>query len=340
MIINMFAMENSAYFEMLTNNVREWNSFVRDNPGVIPDFTGADLSDSDLRGAVLRNSNFENADMRGAALSGADITGSTFVNANVSGTDFSDSRLADSDFTGANLRGAFLSDANLDRVDFTGADLYKAHLTRTSLIDANFRNADVTDAGFQTARLDGICLEHTILTGADLSGCAITGACIVIPGFQRNNPNNPFGSIVADVFPWIINGVTCEYIYLDMEKKHRYPENRMFGPGEFEHLFCPVSVAEYVVEQEIHWYDSLIIQNVISEIRREYPAAGIYLVSISQNTHTLKAVCAMNDVKPEKILSHIEMQYKDFRNKIEKNDNFLYKLIRYANIQANNAFFM
>ncbi len=340
MIIKMLAMENSAYYEILTNNVKRWNSFVRDNPDVIPDFTGADLSDSDLRGAVLRNSNFENADMRGAALSGADLAGSSFVNANVSGTDFSDSRLADSDFTGANIRGAFLSDANLDRVDFTGTNLYKAHCNRTSLLDANFLHADLTEADFQMARLDGICLDHTNLSGADFSGSSITGASIVIPGIDVDNTSNTIGSVFLDVFPWIIEGITCEYIYLDREKKHRYPENRIFATGEFEHLFYPVSVVEYVSEQGIHWYDSLVIQRIVSEIRQEYQTTGIYLISINQNKNTLRVVCAINNVKPEIILSHIDMQYKNFREKIEKNDIFLHELARYANMQVNTEWFL
>lgn len=60
------------------------------------DFSGADLSSSDLRGANLPMANFVGADLGGADLRGANLTAADLHMANFSGTDL----------RGADLRGA------------------------------------------------------------------------------------------------------------------------------------------------------------------------------------------------------------------------------------------
>ena len=52
-------------------DVKAWNEWRRDNPGVTPDLRGADLSGADLRGADLRGADLYGADLRGADLRGA-----------------------------------------------------------------------------------------------------------------------------------------------------------------------------------------------------------------------------------------------------------------------------
>ena len=77
------------------------------------DLRDVNLSDTDLRGAVINTSQLQGADLRGADLSnivgfasrfdGADLRGATFTNAMLMQSRFADARIEGADFTDAVL---------------------------------------------------------------------------------------------------------------------------------------------------------------------------------------------------------------------------------------------
>lgn len=85
-------------------------------------FSGADLSEADLRCV----------DLMDAVLTNANLGEAVLTLANLRGADLSEANLA-----GANLRKANLAGAYLYRADLTGADLRGANLRGTILTGAN-----------------------------------------------------------------------------------------------------------------------------------------------------------------------------------------------------------
>jgi Pentapeptide repeats (8 copies) len=119
--------------------VAAWNAWRHENPNIVPDLRGVDLS--------------------GAKLLPANLAG-------VSGVNFSWA-----DLTGADLTGADLSWADLSWADLSG----HANLQRANLSDANLRQANLTDADLRGADLQAAVLVNTYLTDADLTGCRVYG---------------------------------------------------------------------------------------------------------------------------------------------------------------------
>jgi hypothetical protein len=61
-------MATLEHLALLKQGVNAWNDWRKNNPGIIPV-----LSESDLRGADLRNANLGESDLRGADLSESDL---------------------------------------------------------------------------------------------------------------------------------------------------------------------------------------------------------------------------------------------------------------------------
>ena len=72
-------MANEEHLRILTQDVEAWNQWRADNPGILPDLQGADLSLADLTGADLSE-----ADLRSAYLNGAKLTTADLRRANLS----------------------------------------------------------------------------------------------------------------------------------------------------------------------------------------------------------------------------------------------------------------
>src|SRR3954454_7624459 len=90
------AMANTEHVERLKQGSTAWNAWRKENVSIVPD-----LSDADLPGADLRDS-----DLHGADLSDADLTG-----ANLTGSDLHGADLSDVVLIGANLIGSDLHEA-------------------------------------------------------------------------------------------------------------------------------------------------------------------------------------------------------------------------------------
>jgi uncharacterized protein YjbI with pentapeptide repeats len=129
-------MSNTKHLEILKQGAQHWNSWRKESPLEIPDFSWANLPGMDLR-----YYNFENANLKLAYCKNCDFTGATFEN--------------------SNLYGANLEQTNCTNTNFTGANLEGAHIKDAILINSNLSNCN-----FRLTNLEG-----TNLQGADLSGC-------------------------------------------------------------------------------------------------------------------------------------------------------------------------
>ena len=145
-----------------------------------------DLSQANLRGASLRESDLTNGSLSQADLRGADLTGANLTNVSLSQAIIDDTTKLDEKWRlvweivnhGAsrrNLSGANLSQANLVQADLRWANLSQAVLTDTNLSQANLYGADLSGAILiEPDREDGQPHQATLHL-ADLAGVKIDG---------------------------------------------------------------------------------------------------------------------------------------------------------------------
>ena len=141
-------------------------------------------------------------DLREADLSMANLRG-----ANLFGADLREANLSGANLFGAILCGAILSEADLKKADLIGADLWGADLSEANISEADLTNAD---------------LLHSQVMATNFHNAILTGACV--KDWWINSRTN-------------LDGVICEYVYLDHKKTERRPINGNFSPGEFASLY-------------------------------------------------------------------------------------------------------
>jgi hypothetical protein len=161
------------------------------------DLTGTNLRGTDLSRTDLSGANLRVADLRVANLTGADLSNACMINANLSRANLREANLFDANLSGANLNGANLNGANL-----VGTNLREANLVGTNLREANLCGSQVIYANFQKANLTGACIKDWLI----------------------NSETN-------------LDGIICEYIYLNEKKKERRPTKGNFALGEFAILY-------------------------------------------------------------------------------------------------------
>jgi hypothetical protein len=116
-------MANEEHLKILKQGVKAWNEWRKENPDILPDLSGADLTRVDLKGADLQR-----ADLRGVDLSAnrtlyqihfdaADLSGAIFDRVWISQCSFVDAKAPGASFIGAEVRrGEFV------RTDFSGVN--------------------------------------------------------------------------------------------------------------------------------------------------------------------------------------------------------------------------
>lgn len=93
----------------------------------------ADLSSTDLRGAILSGAELPNTEFRCARLSGARLARAHLYGADFSDADLSGADLTLADFTRSNLEGANLANAIIRRTEFEGANFAKTNVVGAKL---------------------------------------------------------------------------------------------------------------------------------------------------------------------------------------------------------------
>lgn len=104
-------MANPEHVDKLIEGVDIWNAWRYENPEIVPALWGADLEETDLGYANLRDGDLEEVDLSGADLREANLNGAKLVAA---------------DLSGANLKGAYFDRTSLKRANLEGANLREA----------------------------------------------------------------------------------------------------------------------------------------------------------------------------------------------------------------------
>ena len=199
-------MANQEHVDVLKQGVEAWNKW-REQYGIRPDLSEADLSGSNLSGAWLYQTNFYKANLSDTFIQATNLFECDFRHALLCRADFNHSLLDKADLSYANLNeasiylahcensifhkadlhNAQIFDTKFRRADFNQADLSQANLREANLIDANLSETNLTDAN-----LIGAILSGTNLSGANLSGANLYRAILVNTNLTCANLSNCF----------------------------------------------------------------------------------------------------------------------------------------------------
>jgi hypothetical protein len=169
-------MANEEHLAWLKRGVAAWNRWRQQNPGIVPDLRGAELSEKNFRGINLQDAELRYADLVETDFSKAILIGANCFCATLSGAilrdaDFSKAILTRADLTNADCRSARFSGACL-----SGATLHKTNLTWAHLCHTKLPGATLTEADLSAAHLIGANLSGADLTAARLLQTYIKGA--------------------------------------------------------------------------------------------------------------------------------------------------------------------
>jgi uncharacterized protein YjbI with pentapeptide repeats/tetratricopeptide (TPR) repeat protein len=305
---------------LLSQGVKVWNRWRKNNPRIIPDLSGINLWMAQLEGVNLSFAKFDKADLRMASLMDADLRGADFRDANLYGV-----RLSHADLSEANFSGAKLSQADLRRAklcgtwlrgtDFSraslnfegilskmvnafpslndGADLTEADLSGADLTEANLSGANLSEANLNGAVLAGARLVRTQLVGANLSGATLTGVCL--EDWHISSSTN-------------LDKVVSDYVYLKADKQERRPRDGNFAPSEFTKLFQKVlETVDLIFADGIDWKAFF---TSFEELRTKYGNENLSIQAIEKKSHS--AFVIRLEVSPEVDKVAIEARAKEF----------------------------
>jgi uncharacterized protein YjbI with pentapeptide repeats len=177
-------MADSEHLEILCQGIAKWNRWRKEEPGLVPDLSGASLAVSDLAGFDLRKcklsgSFLRRADLGSALLSGADLTGVDLSYAYLGRAELYRRVMAGAAInakpgTILSIEGVDLSEAIMVNANLTGAYIPRANfshadLRHSRLLNTHFFGTDLRSAQLQDANLDGADLTAANLAGADFS---------------------------------------------------------------------------------------------------------------------------------------------------------------------------
>lgn len=138
------------------------------------DFSNADWTRINLRGAL-----FTNCVVKFARIENADLTGFESENSNFERASFEGSSVGFAKFTDSNLRDTSFDSVSMDGSQFKGADLRNANLYRASLSGNSFVRTKLDRADLQDAYLTGAqfvvsSLNNSLVCGTDFTGAQDT----------------------------------------------------------------------------------------------------------------------------------------------------------------------
>lgn len=147
-------MANEEHAKIITQGVRAWNRWRKENINVKPDLIEIDLRNFDLYGVNLKE-----VDLSWADLTKTNLTLANLQEANLRGANLQEANLTAANLTSTSLRLASLTDAILNNTILNYADL-----TSTFLVEAYLKNVDLDKTNFSQ-----VFLKNTVLTNLNLS---------------------------------------------------------------------------------------------------------------------------------------------------------------------------
>ena len=293
---------------------------------------GANLVGANLKEAHLADANFSDANLSGANLSKAYLVGTDLGDVNLSGANLKSAEVTEANLSGANLSGAYLNGANLSGVNLSRTNLRKANLGSADYWDKNNTNTNLIEANLSGADLQGANLSWANLTGAEFYGANLlranfsktqaadaqfafakfTGACL--EDWQYNNSTN-------------FNGVVCDFVYSDFNRRKPYPVGRRFAPGEFTKVFqksfetIDIVICDSInLETFIYSFKALQAKHKDAQLdiqSIEEKAENIYVVKVGMSSEVDQEVIHTEFMQiHEKIREALEEKYRtELRNK-------------------------
>lgn len=161
-------MANEEHLKILKQGVGAWNKWRRENRGINPDLSGADLTRGYL-GLV----DFSVTDLSLATLNQATLNGAQLFVANLRRAS-----LRGADLTSADLAFADCRDADLGGADLSWAQLHHAFLNNAQLVGVDLRFANLSEAQLEGADIRGSFLIGTVLGDVDLGGLKGLEDCV------------------------------------------------------------------------------------------------------------------------------------------------------------------
>lgn len=134
------------------------------------DLHNIDLSNADLRYAILKDCDLKNANLYKTNLEGADLENSCLQFASMAFVNLSGAILIDTDFESAELRNATIEGASASGADFSRCKMMFASFIDSNLTNASFYNAELDYSTFIRADLTNAEFFNANLSGADLTG--------------------------------------------------------------------------------------------------------------------------------------------------------------------------
>jgi len=147
--------------QIIQNGVDAWNQYRKKNKDLEVDLFEADLGGYDFTGVDLTYSNLANANLTQVNFLRADLTG-----ANLSGATLRDSNLSEAILSHANLYGADLRNVNLRNANLSRTSLYGADLRETIFYDTTIYNTDFNLATIGFTLFINIHLNQALNTEA------------------------------------------------------------------------------------------------------------------------------------------------------------------------------
>lgn len=186
-------MVNSLHAGKLEEGARAWNVWRAENPGIVPDLSGLELSLGRRQFGPAQGGPF---DLSRADLSGAALEQATLIEANLAGASLVEADLSHARMENADLRGANLSNANLDQ-----ADLKNARLDGATLCGARMRHArNLTQAQIDraigdedTALPPGLAIPQAWLDDAGASFSRLARRTGNLNNLSRGDPHAVIG---------------------------------------------------------------------------------------------------------------------------------------------------
>lgn len=201
-------MTNQEHLDILKQGTKIWNHWRKENKGIIPmlskaDLSGMDLSNFDLSGAYLIESNFFEANLFNANLSKSSLAGSNLTLANLRETNLQNAYLFNASLGAANLVKANLKNAILIKTTLVDADLSYANLSSANLSQTNLFDAIFKEANLQNSDLSYANLSSANLSQANLSNANLKGASLLDTNLENANISN---AKIYGVSVWGIKG--------------------------------------------------------------------------------------------------------------------------------------
>lgn len=141
---------------------------------IIVDFSGRDISQTDLANVVAHESNFSGSNIKDSDFQGADLTGSRFYASDLQGSNFTKANLTDCNFKCVDLNNAIFNKTILLRTVFVTLGLESVQFTNVTFQNAKFNMCDLRKAAFVDCCFNGVDFNKSDLRDMCFAGITFT----------------------------------------------------------------------------------------------------------------------------------------------------------------------